>query len=106
MEAAREGTPQNVSFDTPFQTGERELSVKTNFIEQDENAMNPKGTIPGTDVCSEEGTKKGIDARNEDQNFQADGTQGVQGCVRLTDKMSQLRSLQLPRGGVPTKALT
>ena len=32
MEAVREGTPQNVSFDTPFQTGERVLSVKMNFF--------------------------------------------------------------------------
>ena len=28
VEAARRGTPQNVSFDTRFQTGERNLSVK------------------------------------------------------------------------------
>ena len=43
MEAAREGTPQSVSFDTPFQTGERELSVKMIFfIKQGENAMNPE----------------------------------------------------------------
>ena len=32
VEAAREGTPQSVSFDTPFQTGEREISVKMNFF--------------------------------------------------------------------------
>ena len=31
MEEAREGTPQNVSFDTPFLTGERVQSVKINF---------------------------------------------------------------------------
>ena len=31
MEAAREGTPQNVRFDTPFLTGERVQSVKMNF---------------------------------------------------------------------------
>ena len=30
--AAREGTPQNVRFDTPFLTGERVKSVKTNFF--------------------------------------------------------------------------
>ena len=58
VEAASEGTPQSVSFDTPFQTGEREVSFKMNFfIEQDENVMNPKRTIPGTDVCSEEEQK-------------------------------------------------
>ena len=58
VEAVREGIPQSVSFDTPFQTSETELSVKMNsFIEQDENAMNPKGTIPGTDICSEEEQK-------------------------------------------------
>ena len=28
------------------------------FIEQGENAMNSKGTIPGTDVCSEEEQKR------------------------------------------------
>ena len=28
VEAVRDGTPQNVSFDTPFQTGKKELSVK------------------------------------------------------------------------------
>ena len=27
------------------------------FIEQDENAMNPKGKIPGTNICSEEERK-------------------------------------------------
>ena len=32
MEAAREGTPQNVSFDAPFLTGERLQSVKINFF--------------------------------------------------------------------------
>ena len=58
VEAAREGTPQSVSFDSPFQTGERELSVKIKFfIEQDENVINPKETIPGTDVFSEEERK-------------------------------------------------
>ena len=31
VEAAREGTPQNVRFDTPFLTGERVQSVKMNF---------------------------------------------------------------------------
>ena len=37
MEAVREGTPQNVSFDTPFQIGERVRSVKMNFfIDRDE----------------------------------------------------------------------
>ena len=42
-EAARKGTPKSVSFDTPFQTGDRELSVKMNFfIEQGVNAMNPE----------------------------------------------------------------
>ena len=30
--AAREGTPQNVRFDTPFITGERVQSVKMNFF--------------------------------------------------------------------------
>ena len=48
----------------------------------------------------------GMDARNEDQDFHTDGTRGLQGCVRLVDKMSQLRSLKLPRGGVPTKVTT
>ena len=32
VEVVREGTSQNVSFDTPFQTGERVLSVKMNFF--------------------------------------------------------------------------
>ena len=32
VEAAREGTPQNVSFDTPFPTGEKVQSVKMNFF--------------------------------------------------------------------------
>ena len=32
VEAAREGTPQNVRFDTPFLTGERVQSVKMNFF--------------------------------------------------------------------------
>ena len=59
MEAAREGSRQNVSFDTPFQIGERELSVKKYFVtEQDEDEINPKGiTISGTDVYSEEELK-------------------------------------------------
>ena len=36
----------------------RELSVKINFFgEQSGNAMNPKGSISGYDVCSEEGLK-------------------------------------------------
>ena len=40
MEAAREGTPQNVSFDTPFLTGERVQSVKMNFsVEKTGNAI-------------------------------------------------------------------
>ena len=30
--ATREGTPQNVRFDTPFITGERVQSVKANFF--------------------------------------------------------------------------
>ena len=55
VEAAREGTPQSVSLDTPFQTGERELSDKMNFFaEQDENVMNTKGTFPG---CEKRGSK-------------------------------------------------
>ena len=50
MEAAREGTPQNVSFDTPFLTGERVLSVKMNFfIEKSGNALNREDND-----CSEE----------------------------------------------------
>ena len=41
VEAVREGTPQSVSFDTLFQTGEKELSVKMNFFgEQDEKREN------------------------------------------------------------------
>ena len=32
VEAAREGTPQNVRFDTPFITGARVLSVEMNFF--------------------------------------------------------------------------
>ena len=32
LEAAREGTPQNVRFDTPFITGEKEQSVKMKFF--------------------------------------------------------------------------
>ena len=32
MEAAREGTPQNVRFDTLFLTGERVQSAKINFF--------------------------------------------------------------------------
>ena len=32
LEAAREGTPQNVRFDTPFITDERVQSVKMNFF--------------------------------------------------------------------------
>ena len=61
VEAAREDTPQIVSFDTPFQTGERELSVKIYFfIEQGGNAMKPEETISGDDVhnCSEEEQKR------------------------------------------------
>ena len=52
VKATREGTSQNVSFDAPFQTGERKLSVKQlNFFEQgEENAMNPEGTDSGDDV--------------------------------------------------------
>ena len=60
VEAAREGASQNVSFDTPFQTGERELSFKMNlFIEKGGNAVNPEETISGDDVhyCSEEEQK-------------------------------------------------
>ena len=46
VEAARKVISQSVSFDTPFQTGERELSVKVNFfIEQDKNTVNSNGTI-------------------------------------------------------------
>ena len=60
VEAASQGTPQSVSFDTPFQTGERELPMKMNiFIEQGEDATNPKKSISGDDFyyCSEEDTK-------------------------------------------------
>ena len=32
VEAAREGTPQNVRFDTPLITGERVQSIKMNFF--------------------------------------------------------------------------
>ena len=32
VESAREGTPQNVRFDTPFLTGEKVQSVKMNFF--------------------------------------------------------------------------
>ena len=40
VEAAREGTPQKLSFGTPFSTGERVLSVKMNFfIEKGGNAI-------------------------------------------------------------------
>ena len=49
------------------------------FIEQEKNAMHAKGTIPGTDVCSKEEQKNGMNARNEDNDFYADGTRGVQG---------------------------
>ena len=56
---ARQGTSQNVSFDTSFQTGERVLSVKVNFIEKGGNAMNREEIIFGDDVhnWSEEDTK-------------------------------------------------
>ena len=60
MEGAREGTPQNVSFDTRFQTGERVLVVKINFlIEKGGNATTREETISGDDVhkWSEEDTK-------------------------------------------------
>ena len=50
VEAVREGAPQSVSFDTPFQTGERELSIKKNFIEQGGNVMKPENTFSGDDV--------------------------------------------------------
>ena len=59
VEAAREGTPHNMSFDTPFQTVERMMSVKINFIEKGGNALNRKETISGDDAhyWSEEDTK-------------------------------------------------
>ena len=50
VEAAREGTPQNVSVDTPFQCGERVLSVKINFFEQSEYTMYSEESISGDDV--------------------------------------------------------
>ena len=41
VEAATEGTPQNVSFDSPFLIGKRVLSVKMKFfIEKGRNALN------------------------------------------------------------------
>ena len=50
VEAAREGTPRNVRFDTPFKTGERVLSVKMNFFQHGENATNTEESISGDDV--------------------------------------------------------
>ena len=47
---ARDGTPQNVRFDTPFITGERVQSVKRNFfIEKTGNNISEEDT-----QCSEE----------------------------------------------------
>ena len=61
MEAAREGTPQNVSFGAPFQTDERVQSVKKEFlIKRGGNTMNREETISGDDdvpYWSEEDTK-------------------------------------------------
>ena len=50
MKAAREGTPQNVSVDTPFQCDKRVLSVKMNFFEQSEYTMYSEESISGDDV--------------------------------------------------------
>ena len=60
VEEAKEDTPQNVSFDTPFEIGERVLSVKMNFfIEKDGNALNRKETVfgDGAHYWSDEDTK-------------------------------------------------
>ena len=46
VEVAREGTPQSVSFDTPFQTGERVQSVKMNFFAHGEDTKNRKSLFP------------------------------------------------------------
>ena len=58
----RQGTLQNVSLDTPFQIGERVLSVKMNFIEKGGNAINREETTSGDDVhnWSEEDAKMAL----------------------------------------------
>ena len=61
VEAAREGTPQNVSFEYSV-SNRREKTIgqtQTNFFGQGENAMNSEGGISGDNVyyCSEEDRK-------------------------------------------------
>ena len=61
VEAAREGTPQNVSFEYSV-SNRREKTIgqtQINFFEQGENAMNSDGGISGDNVyyCSEEDGK-------------------------------------------------
>ena len=61
VEAAREGTPQNVSFEYSV-SNRREKTIgqtQINFFGQGENAMNSEGGISGDNVyyCSEEDRK-------------------------------------------------
>ena len=61
VEAAREGTPQNVSFEYSISNWREKTIGQTqvNFFEQGENAMNSEGAISGDNVyyCSEEDRK-------------------------------------------------
>ena len=61
VEAAREGTPQNLSFEYSVSNWREKMIGQTqiNFFEQGENAMNPEGTISGDGVyyCLEEDRK-------------------------------------------------
>ena len=99
------GKAQSVSFDTPFSIWwENQLPVKNELLRTGQ-WRHESGSFRRCSLLFRIGTKNGMDAWNEDQDFHADGTRGVLGWVRLADKMSQLRSLQLPRG-ISTKAPT
>ena len=57
VEAARKGTPHNVSFDTPFQTVKEDYGFKMSFFEQGDDAMNSDVSGDDAHYCSEEDRK-------------------------------------------------
>ena len=54
VEAARKGTPHNVSFDTPFQTVKEDYGFKMSFFEQGDDAMNSDVSGDDAHYCSAE----------------------------------------------------
>ena len=98
VEAAREGTPQNVSVDNVVTKYYRLKWTSSNRASTPCIRTSLRLEMMFTNVKNRD--EKGHGWWNEDQDLDADGTQGVLWWDRLDDKMSQLRGLQFPTRGI------